>query len=350
MKHEKNNEMSCDNYNEIKLKRVKAKKNSPFTFLQMARPPSYKHLFFIALMKKSSVTTFQNRTINVSLTISKNTRRRRLDTLDLTDELKVSCTVGNTEGDAGALDCSDSTITPDANVTKADIEDNDVGGSIDEVDVEANPNPDYSKSETLKAVNELAKVEITDIQSTKCSSTGTYTITGKLTGELNKSLSLDNVTIPFSTPDSSGLCKISGDSTLTMKCENTEEFTVSQVTVPTQVINDKLGNPLFRITNDYTAPTQFACAISENSTKIVEADTKGSGRKYFHINSSKGLSGGAIAAIVLCCVAAVAIIGIVAVLVKKNAYGNHKVIMSETSIDNNATVKQFKVNNENPNV
>ena len=318
-KQDEKNELSCENYNDIKLKRAKAKRNAPFTFLQMARPPSYKHLFFIALMKKSSVTTFQNRTINVSLTISKNTRRRRLDTLDLTDELKVSCTVGNTEGDAGALDCSDSgsIVTSNDNVTKADIENSDVGGSTDEVDVEANPNPDYSKSETLKAVNELAKVEITDIQSTNCSSTGTYTITGKLTGKLNESLSLDNVTIPFSTPDSSGLCKISRDSTLKMKCENTEEFTVSQVTVPTQVINDKLGNPLFRITNDYTAPTQFACAISENSTKIVEADTKGSGRKYFHINSSKGLSGGAIAAIVISCVAAVAIVGIIAVLAKK---------------------------------
>ena len=351
-KHEKNNEMSCDNYNEIKLKRVKAKKNAPFTFLQMARPPSYKHLFFIALMKKSSVTTFQNRTINVSLTISKNTRRRRLDTLDLTDELKVSCTVGNTEGDAGALDCSDSgsIVTSNDNVTKADIENSDVGGSTDEVDVEANPNPDYSKSKTLKAVNELAKVEITYIQSTKCSSTGTYTITGKLTGKLNESLSLDNVTIPFSTPDSSGLCKISRDSTLTMKCENTEEFTVSQVTVPTQVINDKLGNPLFRITNDYTAPTQFACAISENSTKIVEADTKGSGRKYFHINSSKGLSGGAIAAIVISCVAAVAIVGIIAVLAKKNAFGNHKVALSDTSIDNNGTINKINFNNENPKV
>ena len=352
-KQDEKNELSCENYNDIKLKRAKAKKNAPFSLLQIAHPPSYKKLFFIALFKKSPKATFVNRTINVSLTINKSSRRRVLDTLDLTDELEVSCTVGNTEGDAGSLDCSDSTITPDANVTKADIEDNDVGGSTDEVDVEANPSPDYSKAETLKAVNELATVEITDIQSTNCSSTGTYTITGKLTGELNESLSLDNVTIPFSTPDSSGLCKISGDSTLTMKCENMEEFTVSQITVPAQVITDKLGNPLFRITKDFTAPTQFACAISENSTKIVKADdddVKGSGRKYFRVNSSKGLSGGAIAAIVLCCVAAVAIIGIVAVLVKKNAYGNHKVIMSETSIDNNATVKQFKVNNENPNV
>ena len=352
-KQEERNEMFCDNYNEIRLKRVKAKRNAHFTFLQMARPPSYKHLFFIALMKKSSETPFENREINVSLIITKNSKRRILDTLDLTDELEVSCTVGNTTSDAGALDCSDSTISSDSNATMADVEDSDVGGSTDDVKVKANPNPDYSQMESLKSLDELATVEITDIQSNRCSSTGTYTITGKLTGKLNESLSLDNITIPFSTPDSSGLCKISGDSTLTMKCENTEEFTVSQITVPAQVINDKLGNPLFRITKDYTASTQFACTISENSTKIVEADnedTKGSGRKYFHIKSSKGLSGGAIAAIVISCVAAVAIVGIIAVLMKKNAFGNHKVALSDTSVDNNGTVNKFMYNNEKPNI
>ena len=343
-KHEKNNEMSCDNYNEIKLKRVKAKKNAPFTFLQMARPPSYKHLFFIALMKKSSVTTFQNRTINVSLTLIKNSRRRVLDTLDLTDELKVSCEVGNTEGDAGALDCTNEDITLD--VSKADIEDSNIGGTSDDVKVESNPNPDYSQKESLKAVNDLPTVTITKISQTNCASTGEYTIEGNLIGTLNESLSLDDVTIPFSTPDSSGLCSITKeDDKLTMDCQNTEEFTTSQITVPAQVIKDKSGNLLFRITEDYTADTQFACAISENSEK--SENNKGNDRMYFRQHSSGGLSGGAIAAIVISCVVVVAIVTIIALLLRKNICGKSKIALPEASIDKNNTVNRFTTN-ENP--
>ena len=348
-KHEASSEKSCENYNDIKLKRAKARKNAPFSFLQIARPPSYGHLFFIALLKKSS-ETFENRTINISLTIVKNSRRRVLDTLDLSDELEVSCSVGNTEGDAGALDCSNSEMQ-NSNVTKADIEDTDIGGSTDEVEVEKNPNPDYSKAESLKAVNDLATVKITNIESTNCASAGTYTITGTLTGTLNESLYLDNVNIPFSTPDSSGVCSISGDTELTIKCDNTEEFKVSQITVPAQVINDNAGNPVFRIPEDFTAPTQFACAISENSTRTSGADgeEEGVARRYYNNKSSSGLSGGAIAAIVICSVAAVAIVGVIAVLMRKNIYSGPKVAMPDSSIDN-TTVNKFMANNEIPKV
>ena len=160
----------------------------------------------------------------------------------------------------------------------------------------------------------------------------------------------DNVNIPFSTPDSSGVCSISGDTELTIKCDNTEEFKVSQITVPAQVINDNAGNPVFRIPEDFTAPTQFACAISENSTRTSGADgeEEGVARRYYNNKSSSGLSGGAIAAIVICSVAAVAIVGVIAVLMRKSIFGGAKVA-PDTSIDNNTTVNKF-VNNEIPKV
>ena len=343
-KHKESKELFCENYNEIKLKRAKAKKNAPFSFLQIAHPPSYKKLFFIALFKKSPEVTFENRTINVSLTLIKKSRRRVLDNLDLTDEIKVSCEVGNTEGNAGALDCTKEDITLD--VSKADIEDNGIGGTSDDVEVEQNPNPDYSKKESLEKVNNLPTVKITEISQTNCASSGEYTIKGTLNGTLNESLSLDDVTIPFSTPDSSGLCSIKKENDqLTMDCQNTEEFTVSQITVPAQLIKDKSNNPLFRIAEDYTADTQFACAISENSEKGENKDENG--RKYFKYYSSGGLSGGAIAAIIICCILAVAIVTILALLLRKNLFGNSKIALPDTSIDKNTSVNRFTAN-ENP--
>ena len=55
-----NSDVSCSNFNEIKLKRAKSRKNAPFTFWQFGRPSGYNYFFYMALAKKSTISTFQN--------------------------------------------------------------------------------------------------------------------------------------------------------------------------------------------------------------------------------------------------------------------------------------------------
>ena len=51
-------EYRCDNYNQLKLERAKKRKDAPFSFLENARPPSFFHTFFMALMKISGTVDF----------------------------------------------------------------------------------------------------------------------------------------------------------------------------------------------------------------------------------------------------------------------------------------------------
>ena len=72
----------CKNFNELKLKRVRSRRNTPFSFLQIARPPSFAHTFFMALMKSSITADFSSfTTITVSIIISATlSRMRQLET------------------------------------------------------------------------------------------------------------------------------------------------------------------------------------------------------------------------------------------------------------------------------
>ena len=64
----------------------------------------------------------------------------------------------------------------------------------------------YSNPINLEVINKLSIVELTDIDGTGCEDFGNYTITGEIkSGTLND---ITGVLIPFSYPDSSGLCDI----------------------------------------------------------------------------------------------------------------------------------------------
>jgi len=72
----------CKNFNELKLKRVRSRRNAPFSFLQIARSPFFAHTFFMALMKSSITADFSSfTTITVSIIISATlSRMRQLET------------------------------------------------------------------------------------------------------------------------------------------------------------------------------------------------------------------------------------------------------------------------------
>lgn len=335
----------------------------------------------MALTRKSEEISFTSTTFEVSV-IVETTSTGRLRSLDQTQELdrNVTCDVGATTGNSGVLNCrpqSGGSLTP----RKINFLTPNISGIPEDAPVQTNPNPDYSKNETLKIVDGLPIVTITNVSSNNCSANGSFVIDANSTKQFDWT-SKTNISISFSTPDSSGLCKVnvlSDKRTLKMDCENTESFTASEIIIGSQIVyDDDDVTQIFRISQDYTAPVQFACAISDRSLRIAFAtnsnpnatnatnstvtDTTGSSdntdttsrnsnnARFSRANSSKGLSGGAIAGIVVSCVVVVAIVGVLIALVQKGTFAGAGAAAASSGndvLDNSSTVNQFNINKIN---
>ena len=353
-----NQEYKCENFNELKLKRAKARKSSPFSFLQLGRPSGYGYFFFLALMKRSSSALFTTTTFTITVVYSASSRMRALEETK-EEDLTLSCTVGETADNSGVFNCGDGkeSIVP----LKIDLIDDQVAGINDLVNVEKNPNPDLSQKGNLTLFNNLINVTITNLTSNNCSGNGSYIIQAEAESELNFT-SKSNITVPFSTPDSKGLCVVnvqSNKKSITIYCENTDAFTVSEMIISDVVIYDEDDvTPLFKIKDDYTAPVQFACAISDKSLKVpfspnytdpngVEPSGTGNAR-FFRNSSSGGLSGGAIAGIVVSCVAVVAIVGVLIALAKKGIFSG--AASGTSTIDNTSSLNRLGYNSQTANM
>ena len=218
----------------------------------------------------------------------------------------------------------------------------DVSGPTEEIPIEKNPNPELSTLEGLKNISSLPIVTINDINYSTCSQTGEYILSCLYAenSEKFKEKKYDNIIIPFSNPDSKGLCEIEAGTDIKITCQNTEAFSVSEVIIPSQIIKEKDDTtPLFKINEDITK--QFSCIISDLSEKnstITDnsAEQESSGKRFFRNGSSGGLSWGAIAAIVIASVVAV----LIALIKKGSLFGANKPAI-EANIENNSTFNRF---------
>ena len=353
--------IKCENYNDIKLQLAKRRKeNAKFSFIQIGRPTGFNFWFFLALTKKLPTVEFTSMTIEVTLTIEKN-RRRNLDTVELDDDTTIKCTPNKDQGTENScpLNCEGKGSNPVA----VEFEDDKISGAPDKVTIDTNPNPDYSKKTALEEFDKLPSLTVTNIASNNCSNTGKYIIEGTFTGTLN---SANDMTIPFDSPDSSGLCDLEVESNnFKLNCENKEEFDVSEIMLSPKVVYDKSGNEaLFKISNDFTAPKPFACAIGNLTTSkpdstissliIISTDIingtepASEGQKRFTKNSKSGLGGGAIAGIVVACVVAIAIVGAVFAISKSSAAVAGAT--NAASVDNTTSINKFNLEETNPNV
>ena len=210
---------------------------------------------------------------------------------------------------------------------------------------------DYSNPDNLKAINTLPKITIKEdgIDETGCEEFGNYTIKGTIEGEgLNNA---KGVIIPFSSPDSSGLCdiEVNGDD-VTLKCHNKEKFEVSRIIFGKTIIQDSNKTEIF-ILNSHFNKKSFACAISVNSSTIINRNStissipssnpsssfpssssskstkKSNAFRYFTNNNSSGLTGGVIIGIIVSVVAALAIVTGLAIYCK----GRNKKFATEDS-------------------
>ena len=353
---------NCLDYNEIKKEHARQRKFAPFTFLQLGRPAGYSGLFFLALTRKEFKNPFSSLVlkINVALTVEQN-RRRNLETLELDEPISVSCSPksdAQTENSV-ALDCSNDD-GKELNPVSTELEDDQIAGAPEEIIIDKNLTLDYSKIDTLKDFDNLPSVTITDIKSNNCSTYGQYVIEANYTdytGELKESGVKHEIKIPFATPDSNGLCTMKVDSSskkLTLNCDNTESFDVSEIIIsPQTVYNETDSTPLFKITNDSTAPSQFACAISDdNYVPPKQNTTNDGGNKAIQTTryrkNSSGLGGGAIAGIVIASVVVIGIIGALIALIKTGAFAS-KSAGTAASVDN-STINRIRIDEQNPNM
>ena len=223
---------------------------------------------------------------------------------------------------------------------------------------------DYSNSDNLEALAKLPNIEIEKINGEECKNNGSYTIEGTITqGELKD---MSNVEIPMSSTDSSALCKIKvNGEKVTMDCQSKEKFSISPIIFESTIIK-KDGKDIFLLSN-YSTTDQFSCIISTASeearaptlpntlpstqtptpvstTTPGEDEPKSVGHnRYYSNNSSKGLTGGAIAGIIIACLAAVAIVAALIVLIKKGVFASKKAIpelhqSSNSSVDMNLKI------------
>ena len=111
-----------------------------------------------------------------------------------------------------------------------------------------------------------------------------------------------------------------------MECNNKEKFGKSSILFEQTIIKNSNGEEIFILSN-YTNQKSFGCAISGKSetsstpTPTPSSTSKGENRAIRKTDSS-GLTGGAIAGIIIACIAAFAVaIGLI-LLAKKGAFSS----------------------------
>ena len=111
-----------------------------------------------------------------------------------------------------------------------------------------------------------------------------------------------------------------------MICENTEKFYMSKILIERQAIQDSEGKEIFFI-DSFESENELACDISLNTPSINSTNGTENGddqtdktrnKAYFRRKNNIGLSGGAIAGLVVSIVVAILATSIVILLGKKS--------------------------------
>ena len=160
-------------------------------------------------------------------------------------------------------------------------------------------NIDYSILQNLENISNIPNAEIQFINADSCSNDGEFTINAILNKKGNLKNNYTDIEIHFAVPETSGICQIYiKETNMSMTCQNTENFYITQIFIDKQAIKDSEGNEIFFI-ETYVNPEQFACDIS---LKLNTDQTNRNSviRHRMFKNNGDGLSGGAIAAIIIC--------------------------------------------------
>ena len=317
--------INCIDYNSAKIPIVKQRSNSGLFYLQLSKfaPLLNSFNFFLALTRRETKIPFkQIHEIPVKLRFPSNRLLRNLE--EVLYGITAKCNINKvlqTDYAAG-YDCSNSDSfsgTPSSMEIEANkIED------IEGIPDSANPdklkyNIDYSLLQNLKNIENLPTAEIQNIIADTCSENGEFNITAILNKRGNLKSSYSDSWIMFSVPETRGLCEITiKDKNISMACRNEENFYITRIFIERQAVQDSEGNEIFFI-ESFINPEQFACDISLDlitKTKDISNEDNETARRGMFRKNNSGMSGGIIAAVVICFVLVVAIIVIVAFRMK----------------------------------
>ena len=323
-------EFHCEDYNALRFEKAQQKLNNfLFSFLDIGNfmPGPGQAGFFMALLGPPPA---QPITIQIIVRVATEAGLRQLSEEE--QEVAATCNPSVSSNSAFGVDCSASTSgTP----TGMELN-NDANDGIAGIPSSANPENrdsknEYATKEGLEKAENLAKVTISDFEGDTCSSDGTFTIKAEADKALEES-QYSYVTIPISAPDTSALCNITvkGGKNLQMNCNNKEKFTMSQILIEKETIKDSNGNAIFTIEPKQSI-NQFACEVSPNSVPVSSSSKSTNSLHRFQYNSKKGLSGGAIAAIIVAVILAIALLAMFVYFVKNGKLGRHKKNKIETN-------------------
>ena len=346
-------ERFCESYDEVKKRHAIKRRDAPFSFLQMGRPANFGWLFFMAITQTPGASSFDSSiNIEVTITIEAERRRRNLQRIlaDTVADKGIDCTTDTeTQTDKTAVvKCGEG----EGKAKRTDFNSDNIAGAPDNAKV---PESELPKKEDLTKIDNLPSITITNIASNKCSTTGKYIIEGTSDETFENP---EKFTIPFSSPDSSGLCTAKvNDKKVTINCDNTEEFQAPDfISIDPQLIKYDNGTGIFKVAKAFKA-AGFSCAISDDSLKNPfpsnysitpsNPDSSRSVRTNYSKKSS-GLSGGAIAGIIISCIVVIA--AVIAAVIALGKCGAAKSSEAAASIDNTSSINRFNLDNKNPNM
>ena len=351
---------SCGKYETIKKQIIQNRQNSGIYYGLMGNLVMVNQViqFFMALTRKSTDYTFEN-IYNFTTDVTLSTRRnlRILDETTVSD-VEVSCKLNQslTLDLTGGYNCNSGSVSTQGTPLSLELNTDKVDGisGIEKANLQTLSNIDYSNKTNLETINSLPEVTIKNINGDSCYENGQYIISGTISDTSNLESAYSNVEIPFSLPESTGLCEIEinkNSKVINMTCENSEKFDISQIIIDRSLIQDSEGNYIF-IINSYSTSEQFACDISLNSVKLNTTNIESTNSTTpsdsssttsptssptspvaetdipYYIKPRKtggSLPGGAIAGIAIACLIAVAAILIIISLLRKGVIrGNFK--------------------------
>jgi hypothetical protein len=257
-------------------------------------------------------------------------------------------------GTIGGYNCKSDQNDIQGTLLSMSLDTDEIGSisGIDNVNLQpitnSNNNIDYSNIENLRKISELPNVNINSINGESCSNNGQYIIYGEISDISKVEEKYSNINLLLSSTNSIGLCEVhinKDDKNITIICQNSDKFKMSQIRIEKSLIQDSEGNNIFQI-RSYSSPEQFSCDISLNSVKITtqennatepetqvetereqepkqepepkpeqEKTKKGYSSRFWRTNS--GLSGGTIVAIIIPLVFVVIALVTAFVLMKK---------------------------------
>ena len=333
--------ITCKDFNKINEQKLKAKKESHYTFIQASnyrpgRRPTYSLFIYASILFDLTQKLY----MEVFLNINNRLRLRNLEEI-ATD---AECTPKKQDQNSGnvQLDCEIVSVQDLSSAQILGLDSDDISGipeSTNPADTDIKIKQgivlDYSKDEIFS--KEIPIVNSAEINGDNCQEDGTFKITNGVSNkEIDQVDGIKNVDIKLSNPISSAFCDISStnNKNINFNCGSKDNFDISIITLERQFLQ-KENNTLF-ILNHTESKDPFSCSINSDyqmvlskvgnetdipttvpqSTEIPEPPIKKRYNFYNSKGNSSGLSGGAIAAIIIVCVVAVIIIGVVFGLIK----------------------------------